>query len=166
MPAYFEKNGYHCPTDPLAAPLQYTFNTDLHIWDYIEKKSKASRDFDTFMTASRKNRPIFADWFPVQEQILDGYRCAANNEDGVLLVDIGGGRGQDVETFKNRFPGARGRMILQDLPRTVEHARLSPGIEVMAHDFMKPQPIKGRISFLPSFLPSFLSIYLSPPGRM
>ena len=143
MPAYFKKTGYRCPTDPLAAPIQYGCGTDLSFWDYIEKDSQAFRDFDTFMTASRKNRPIFADWFPVQEQILDGYRGTEHGEDGVLLVDIGGGRGQDVETCKKRFPTAPGRLILQDLSRTVEHAKPSPGIEVMAHDFMKPQPVKG-----------------------
>jgi hypothetical protein len=146
MPAYFEKNGYKCPTDPCAAPLQYALDTDLIFWDYIEKDPKAFCDFDTFMTASRKNRPIFADWFPVQEQILNGFQPVAKNENNVLLVDVGGGRGQDVEMFKNRFPTAPGRMILQDLPRAVMHAKVSPGIEVMAHDFMKPQPIKGSIS--------------------
>ena len=156
MPAYFEKTGYRCPTDRLAAPMQYALGTDLSLWDYIEKKPQAFRDFDTFMTASRKNRPIFADWFPVQEQILDGYQSAAGNEDGVLLVDVGGGRGQDVETFKNRFPTAPGRLILQDLSRTVEHAKLSPEIEVMVHDFVKPQPIKGNASsFLVPLPPCF-----------
>ena len=143
MPAYFQKNGYRSPTDPLTAPIQYGCGTDLSFWDLIEKDSQAFRDFDTFMTASRKNRPIFADWFPVQEQILDGYQCTEEGEDSVLLVDVGGGRGQDVETFKNRFPTAPGRLILQDLSRAVDHAKPSPGIEVMAHDFMKPQPIKG-----------------------
>ena len=146
MPAYFEKHGYKCPTDPCAAPLQYALGTDLSFWDYLEKDPKAFRDFDTFMTASRKNRPIFADWFPVQEQILNGFQPASEGQGSVLLVDVGGGRGQDLKTFKDRFPSAPGRLILQDLPRTVEHANLSPGIEAMTHDFMKPQPIKGRIS--------------------
>ena len=147
MPAYFEQTGYRCPTNPLAAPMQYAFGTDLGFWDMIEKDPRASQDFDTFMTASRKNRPIFADWFPVQKQILNGYQPAAEEkEGGVLLVDIGGGRGQDVETFKNRFPTAPGRLILQDLARAIEHATLSPGIEVMLHDFMEPQPIKGEAS--------------------
>ncbi len=146
MPAYFEKNGYQCPTDPLVAPFQYAFDMDLSLFDYMEKDSKAFQDFDTFMTASRNCRPIFADWFPVQEQILNGYQCAAKDEDNVLLVDVGGGRGQDLETFTSRFPTAPGRLILQDLSRTVEHAKLSPRIEVMAYDFMKPQPIKGSVS--------------------
>ena len=152
MPAYFEKTGYRCPTDRLAAPIQYGLGTDLSLWDYIEKNPKVFRDFDTFMTASRKNRPIFADWFPVQKQILDGYQPAADNEDSVLLVDCGGGRGQDVETFNNRFPAAPGKLILQDLSRTVDHAKLSPEIEVMVHDFTKPQPVKGNASSFPVLL--------------
>ena len=155
MPAYFEKNGYRCPNDPLTAPIQYAFDTDMSFWDYVEKDVQASRDFDTFMTASRKNRPIFADWFPVQEQILNGYQCTEQGKDSVLLVDIGGGRGQDVETFKSRFPTTPGRLILQDLPRAVEHAKLSPGIEVMAHNFMEPQPVKGSVPFF--FLPLVVS---------
>ena len=150
MPAYFEKNGYKCPTDPRTAPLQYALDTNLTFYDYIEKDPKAARDFDIFMTAGRKKRPNYTDWFPVQEQLLNGYQRAEKDKDGVLLVDIGGGRGQDVEALKKRFPNAPGRMILQDLPRAVEHAKLSPGIEAMAHDFMKPQTIKGSVS---SFVP-------------
>lgn len=163
MPAYFERNGYKCPTEPRAAPLQYALDTDLIFWDYLERDPKALHDFDTFMTASRQNHLIFADWFPVQEQILNGYdKRAAKDGASVLLVDIGGGRGQDVETFKNRFPTAPGRMILQDLPRSVEHARLSPGIEAMAHDFMDPQPIKGSVSLFPLYFLLVLPILSLP----
>lgn len=150
MPTYFEKNGYKCPTEPHAAPLQYALNTDLTFYDYIEKDPKLFRDFDIFMTAGRKKRPNYTDWFPVQEQLLNGYQRATNDKDSVLLVDVGGGRGQDVEALKKRFPNAPGRIILQDLPRAVEHAKLSPGIEAMAHDFMKLQTIKGSVS---SFVP-------------
>ena len=140
MPAYFAKHGYSCPTDPQNGPFQSVFSTPLGFFEYLERDSAAFKDFDTFMTASRAHRPVFAKWFPVQERLIDG---ASNDDNDVMMVDIGGGRGQDLRTFKEMYPSAPGRLILQDLGRTVAEANMSGGIEAMAHDFFKPQPVKG-----------------------
>lgn len=120
--------------------------TDLGFFEYLEQDTKAYKDFDTFMMASRQNRPIFADWFPVQAQIVDRFQEGkeGKSDNDVLIVDVGGGRGQDLEMFRKRFPQAPGRMVLQDLPRTVADAKLSKGVEGMAYDFLTPQPVKGK----------------------
>ena len=145
MPSYFEKNSYKCPTDPQNAPFQFAFNTELSFFDYLAQNAKEYKEFTTFMTATKRNRPIFAAWFPVQERILDGFAGEKEdkNVDEVLLVDIGGGQGQDLEVFKEMHPNAPGRMILQDLARTFAEVKLSEGIEAMPYDFFTPQPVKG-----------------------
>lgn len=131
-------------------------DTKLGFYDYIEKDPKAFKDFDTFMKSSRHGRPVFVEWFPVKERILDGYesRSSESHADDVLIVDIGGGTGQDLERFKKTFPQAPGRLILEDTPNTVAKVNFSePGMETMSHDFFKPQPVKGTSSTNPTICP-------------
>lgn len=45
--------------------------------------------------------------------------------------------------LREKYPDIPGRVILQDLPATVERALPTPGVENMAHDFFQPQPVKG-----------------------
>lgn len=79
-------------------------------------------------------------FYPVREQLLDN---TLTNEDA-LLVDMGGSIGHDLAEFKHKWPDARGRLILQDLPAVVAHVKaLDPAIEVTPHDFFTPQPVHG-----------------------
>lgn len=142
MPAYFATRGYKCPTDPDDTPFQYVFETKLGFYEYLEKDTESFRDFDTFMKASKLNSPIFEHWFPVQERLINGFHQEKNSSD-VLMIDIGGGLGHDLERFKKVFPQAGGRLILQDLARTVANAEVTEGIEAMPYDFFTPQPVQG-----------------------
>lgn len=91
------------------------------------------------MEGGRDDTSHWADWFPVQEQIIDGWSA-----DRPLLVDIGGGRGHDIEGFKQRFPIGAGKLVLEDLSSVVEDIQeLDSGIQRIKHSFFEPQPIKG-----------------------
>lgn len=81
---------------------------------------------------------------PVQ-RVLEQDPTSAGNEDGVLLIDVGGGIGHDMELFQKYHSKLPGRLILQELPSVIEAAttRLPKGIESMEYDFFTPQPIKG-----------------------
>ena len=71
-------------------------------------------------------------------------RGAREDSDAVLIVDVAGGRGHDLEAFRRKFPDVNGRMILQDLPGVISGIQsLEDRIERMAHDMFSPQPIKG-----------------------
>ena len=74
----------------------------------------------------RTHWPNWIDWFPVQECIIDGFE---NEEGGVLMVDVAGGRGHDLKKFQAMFPRAPGRLIVDDLPQVLEGISLSPRIE-------------------------------------
>lgn len=66
--------------------------------------------------------------------------------DDVLIVDMGGNIGHDLSEFKRKWSDAPGRLILQDLPEVIEHAKesnLPSYIEPMAHNFFTEQPVKG-----------------------
>lgn len=65
----------------------------------------------------------------------------------VVIVDIGGGRGQALESIKAAFPRLKGRMVLQDVPDVIEEAKaggLPSFIEPMAVSFFERQPIEGK----------------------
>lgn len=91
------------------------------------------------MEGSRDDTLHWADWFPVQEQILDGASA-----DRPLLVDVGGGRGHDIAGFKQKFPCGSGRLVLEDLPSVIEDIKLlDSDIQRIKHSFFDPQPVKG-----------------------
>ncbi len=65
-------------------------------------------------------------------------------ESDVLIVDVGGGRGDVLEDLRAHRPDLKGRMIFQDLPEVFAGQKEIAGVEAMAHDFLTPQPIKGK----------------------
>ncbi|KAA8644983.1 hypothetical protein EYZ11_008712 [Aspergillus tanneri] len=145
-PEYLQATGYKNPEDPLYAPLQYTNNIKEDGFSWLCKDPAALSRFNSFMEGQRANRAFWGDWFPVREQIL--------NDPGVntkrpLLVDIGGGRGHDLIAFKERFPDAQGKLILEDLPSVIDEVKgasdlESAGIETVGYDFFQDvQPVKG-----------------------
>lgn len=102
-----------------------------------------SENFNTFMTGTTgAGKSYWINWFPVQTHILDTSR---KNDTEVLLVDVGGGHGQDLDRFISTYPDAKGRYVLEDLPAVVQdYQHGNPRIEPVKHDFFKPQPIKGQ----------------------
>ena len=83
-------------------------------------------------------------FYPVSERLGAGLKKEA---DTVLLVDVGGGMGHDLEDLKTRFPDLKGRLLLQERPEVIRQiASLSTGIEVIEHDFFTTQPVKGPFS--------------------
>jgi hypothetical protein len=99
-------------------------------------------------------------WSATQEPWLDLYPVDSlledADEEGILLVDVAGGGGRDIEAFLQKYPKSAGRLVLQDRPEEVEAAKVSKGIERMAHDFFAPQPVKGaRIYFLHAILHNY-----------
>jgi hypothetical protein len=63
-------------------------------------------------------------------------------------VDVGGGEGRYLHEFKEKFPTAPGQLVLQDLPNVVSAIANPPDVELMAHDFFTPQPVKGKASII------------------
>ncbi|KAJ6102110.1 hypothetical protein N7486_004537, partial [Penicillium sp. IBT 16267x] len=91
------------------------------------------------------------DWFDVFP-VADRLRVPGSADP--LLVDIGGGQGEDLKKFKTRFPTMPGKLFLQDLPAVAQGAQdLPAGIEVQSHDFFQVQPVKNaKVYFMRTVL--------------
>ena len=91
-----------------------------------------------------QSKPMWWDegFYPVRERLED-----AKVDDGVLLVDIGGGSGGELARFQAAYPDLKGRVVLQDLPHVVEQSK-NLGFEVMAYDWNQTQPIQGARAYI------------------
>jgi hypothetical protein len=85
--------------------------------------------------------------YPVEEEA----KQRSDLPDAPLYVNIGGSIGHQCAQFKEKYPDLPGRVVLQDLPHSVDNALQTPGVENMAHNFFDPQPLKGQ-SILQSLL--------------
>ena len=81
--------------------------------------------------------------YPVEEETKDWDPTAP------VYMNMGGGVGHQCAQFKERFPRAPSRVILQDLPHSIDKALPTPGVENMVHDFFESQPVKGLHLFSP-----------------
>lgn len=118
--------------------LHHAYNYDKHFFEFLAENNFLD-NFQAFMSSYRTDRAEFLDIFPAEERLIPG-----SDENGVLLVDVGGGRGHDIEKFVAKFPQTKGRNILQDQPDVIKDAPASDAFEATAHDFLTPQPVKGK----------------------
>lgn len=101
------------------------------------------------MAVYQQRRPSWLDFFPPEDQLAKGL---SEDENAILLVDVGGGIGQVLEEFRRRLPNVKGDLVPQDQEEPIEMAEAGlaeKGIEAMACDFFTPQPIKGDHTYQP-----------------
>ena len=142
LPEYLAATGWKDPDDPSHGP--YPFISDgKQFWDRADEQPILRERFDNFMTAQREVSSNWIDRCPIDE--LFGSRLRTD-PDAVLIVDIGGGVGHDLKYFKAKHGDMPGRLVVQDLPGTMKHARELPaeGVELCEYDMFTPQPIKGE----------------------
>lgn len=95
LPKYLAEHDYRDPTDGLDCPWQMAFNTKLHSFDYIQKDAEFARLFKHAVLSQTHVRRAHweePDFYPVQQRLLSGLK-----QDGVLMVDVGGGMGFDCQ---------------------------------------------------------------------
>lgn len=95
LPDYFSDRGWKSPGDAYDGPFQYAIRTDLHTFDYLATKPRLQQAFNTTMTLGHRRRaaPWFT-YFPVNEKLSN------TSPSDVLLVDVGGGEGDDLIRFQ------------------------------------------------------------------
>lgn len=119
---------------------KYIFGVE-NAFDLMNTNPDQKTAFDLCMASRRMdNLPQWFDVYPVSETVTN----LRNGSDEVLIVDIGGGPGQELANFHERYPDIPGRLVLQDLPLTLNGIETLPSkVEAMKYDFFDPQPIKG-----------------------
>ncbi|KAJ5996252.1 hypothetical protein N7522_007912 [Penicillium canescens] len=140
LPEYFHSNGWQSPKNGLDGPFQFAHNTPAHYFDFLNSNPYYHQAFNTVM--SMPFRRTGKDWF----EFFPVARLRVEDQSDPLIVDIGGSQGEDLKKFQNYFPDLPGKLILQDLPAVVAGVDL-PGIEVMAHDFFKEQPVRNAKAY-------------------
>ncbi|CAI7610465.1 unnamed protein product [Penicillium crustosum] len=144
-PEFFRKNNNQFPTSAKETPFQLAFNTDMNYFEWLGHNPDLARDFQQWMALKQKTTVNWVDWFDIQQLIIDGYNAKPEE---VLLVDVGGGEGNYLRQFREKFPEAPGRLILQDLPQVISTIENLPeGTELAPHDFFTPQPVKGARTY-------------------
>ena len=105
----------------------------------MENDPEQKQAFDDYI----KSRRLGSQWFDIYP-VATKFANARKDAGAILLDDIGGGPGQEVDLFRQRYPDIPGLCVLQNLPLTIERIdKLHEGIERMAYNFFEPQPVKG-----------------------
>ncbi|KAF2651093.1 S-adenosyl-L-methionine-dependent methyltransferase [Lophiostoma macrostomum CBS 122681] len=140
LPEYFEEKGYADPSDGFKGPWQYTYQTPDHYFEWLAKRPELQRVFSAVMGHGRMSRDTkWFEFYPVEEKLR------AQSPFDTALVDVGGGLGHELISFRNRFPDFEGRLVLEDQAHVVASIRdLPPGIQTIGHNFFEPQPSSLR----------------------
>lgn len=131
--------GYRAPRTIQETPVHYAHNVTLFQW--LKENPQERTYFDNYMAGRRKDIVRWYHVYPVKEQLAARLR---QEEDAVLLVDVGGSQGHDLAAFKDLFADLPGKLVLEDLPETIHSIPPLNGIETLAYDFYTPQPNKGK----------------------
>ena len=152
MPHYLRENKYSTKmADPTDIPWYLGHDTTDPIFKWIHDHPPVLKSFMGWMAGQREGLPTFLDAVDVKEQFAKGATDCT-----LVFVDVGGSMGHQCVAVRQKYPDLIGRVVLQDLPETIEKVKASPlpgfeGIEVFAHDFFKPQPLQGMFPFSSRF---------------
>ncbi|KAK0710297.1 S-adenosyl-L-methionine-dependent methyltransferase [Lasiosphaeria miniovina] len=152
LPEHMRECGYRPSTDTSGlSAFQRANGTTLDCFSYIYSLPGEAEYFSQHMAASRLGTPRWMDvgFYPVARRLIHG--ADDDKDSGVaFLVDVAGSTGHDIKAFRQEYPDAPGRLVLQDLPKVIATAAtlgLDPKIELMEHDFFTEQPLKGARTY-------------------
>ena len=141
LPDFLAKTDFVNPSNQSSGNFESLKGQQLFSW--AAEHPEIGADLNTVFATSAANRGNWVDAFPSQELINNSKR------DGPLLVDFGGNTGYDLERFRSQYPQTGHRLILEDLPEVLDGiTSLNGSITRIAHDFFKPQPVKGKRNVL------------------
>lgn len=141
MPRYLKRTGYK-DVDSAPGPFQDAYSTSEGMFEWITNNDpRMMKDFNAFMVAALRGRKNWFEAFPVDEIFLDG---ASKDPDSVLLVDIAGGEGVDIEAFHCAFPATPGKLILQEVGAVIDNIQdLDAAVLRQKTNFFHQQTVKG-----------------------
>lgn len=145
LPDYLSSIGYKNPDKSHSTLFQYANDTNQSYFEWMEEHPEQHNKFSAGMSAATElQKPTLE---PAILSLLKTFEKQgephAEADKDVLIVDVGGGRGEVLSAIRNSWPELRGRIVVQDLPKEIEGRKPADGIEAMAYDFFTPQPIKG-----------------------
>jgi hypothetical protein len=160
LPEYLSSISFRNPEEAPQNLFQYAMNTEMTYFDWLHAQPRDLEIFSATMQASTQRgqglvAKIVSSQFPPvdisSKQSMNSESESTEDfsqEDDILIVDIGGGRGKILNDLRTTRPDLKGRMIVQDLPKEIDGREPFPGVETLAHDFFTPQPIHGKFFLL------------------
>ncbi|RDW57358.1 hypothetical protein BP5796_12808 [Coleophoma crateriformis] len=152
LPEYLAITSYKNPGSTIgtSTPFQYGNSTPLTFYQSLAKDEKARNGFDdqmkrhVFMERA-KSQLGFALIYDFQGEIGP---LITSSED-VALVDVGGSQGHVLEDVKKHLTNLKGRLILEELPETLQSIKVPEGVETVPYNFLESvQPVKGAACYL------------------
>ncbi|QLI74708.1 Demethylsterigmatocystin 6-O-methyltransferase [Metarhizium brunneum] len=143
LPDFLKENKYQDITSAVDTPLQKAWNTDLPAFIWVQSKPENFTHFNQFMAGGRLGMPTWLDAYPYKE------KTKGLKTEQPFFIDVGGGIGHQAVALREKLPELPNKIILQDIPATLEHAIKHPGIEIVAQDLFEPQTItNARIYYM------------------
>jgi hypothetical protein len=146
---YIKTKGWNESTSATDTAFNYAYNTKLHMFQYLQSHPPYGSMFNDLMGGYAYGRISWVDegFYPVKTRLIEGLETAA---DAVLLVDVGGSVGHDMERFREKFPDVPGRLVVEDLPEVIAQIeRLHSKIERVTYNFHDEQPVKCLCNLIP-----------------
>ena len=134
---YLESTSFKNPEDSANNLFRYATGSELDFFDWLHTQPRQLDIFSAAMAASsaRQEGPMTAK--------VSALFPPDNLEHRVLMVDVGGGRGQILNALRKARPDLKGQMIVQDLPREIDGRESSEEVLGMPYNFFTPQPVQG-----------------------
>jgi demethylsterigmatocystin 6-O-methyltransferase len=140
LPEFLKEHHYQDITSSVDTAFQKGHNTELSAFVWIKSRPERFERFNQFMVAQRQGLPSWLDVYPYQE-MADGLK-----PEQPFFVDIGGGFGHQSIALREKLPDLANKIVVQDIPATLEHAIKHPRVEIIAQDFFRPQETAGKIT--------------------
>ena len=140
---YLSDRGTTCePDDPAFNPYTWTHKQDgTMFYDIMAQHPEQLKKFQTVLENMEKRKSLEA---------IYNFGHLATTEDRAVLVDVGGGTGKMIKQIMQAHPELAKtpkQLVLEDMEETIQHARkagvVPEGVQMIAHDFFKAQPVKG-----------------------
>lgn len=148
IPEYLTMTSFKYPgsKDEQATLFQYANQTPLSFYEAMAANENVRRGFDTQMAAHiAMERQRFESGFAGLWDFEGQISPLINSDTDVAMVDIGGSKGHVLEDVRKFLPGLKGRLVLEELPSTLEGLQLPEGIEAIPYNFLEQeQPVKGK----------------------
>jgi len=144
---YFTKYGFKSPEDAKNCPYTFAHGAqNASFFDLLEKDPEELATFNEAMT--------FTATLGLKQTVSSyPFDQLQANADGIVLVDVGGGKGHVINEIRNTYPGIQGKMVLEDMQFVLEGGTVVPeeAGALQPYDFFKEvQPIKGANYFFKS----------------
>ena len=137
FPAWLKEKMYQDITSNKDLPFHEALDTKLTPFEWMKAHPEQMESLGHAMAMQRESS--WTDSFPIEKEI-GGFQPTL---DSAILVDIGGGFGQQALSFSQKYRSNPRTVIVQDIPATLANAPELPGIVFQEHDFFTEQQVKG-----------------------